>query len=766
MAATLDSVFAGTNITLSNGDLTAQYSVASAANGHAVFANTPALVTGKYYWEVVVDEVSATSFPYAAVGVSPGLDGDLNGHAPGLESHTYNGSGTKSHNVASGVAYGTAWTNGDVVGIALDMDIGAIWFSLNGTWQDSATISEIQAGTTTNAAFTGLDDRAQYPVTSVGNGGSAQAQITHRFDSASFSHTVPTGFTAGLEAFAAAYDQWDGRLNNRSAQGAIVALQDVHFDVSSSNNDASMFGRYGFTGGKYYFEVEILLDSSGTERVGVGNTFSSIGTLGSQTTSYGYMSNGQKINSSSGQSYGATYTAGDVIGVAVDFDAGVIWFSKNDVWQDSATLTEVQDGTTTNAAYTFTASGTYHIVVSGVNASSGDDSSFRMHSDPANFSGTQPTGFDAWAPPFSVNGAFVVTPEMAGTGSVSPIHADGGFAITPAMSGAGGSTTNRGDGSFPVPVSVAGTGSVSPIHADGGFAVTPAVTGTLRGRITADGAFSVTPAMAGTTVLAVNGSIDAALGILGSSIDGLVTTDAAINAQLDGPESAIAGAVGVDGSIGADLGELESAVAGQVEYTGSISGALGVLGASITGFVPVSGAIDADLGVVGAYIVGDVGLADTVHVAVMNLKTLAITEYESYPFNSLIEWNGQHYGADENGIYLLTGDSDAGTDIDARLRTGITDHDSDVTKRVSDVYLSGKSSKPVLFSLLLDEGAEKYDYEVPLDATASYNAYKADVGRGARARFLQYEFANTQGADMELDYADIMVEEIERRRKR
>ena len=39
--------------------------------------------------------------------------------------------------------------------MAVDVDTGTIWFSKNGTWQNSATISEIGAGTTTNSAYTG-----------------------------------------------------------------------------------------------------------------------------------------------------------------------------------------------------------------------------------------------------------------------------------------------------------------------------------------------------------------------------------------------------------------------------------------------------------------------------------------------------------------------------------------------------------------------------------------------------------------------------------
>lgn len=67
----------------------------------------------------------------------------------------YSGDGTKYN--GSSASYGDSWdADGDIIGVALDMDNGAIWFSKNGTWQNSATAAEIAAGTTTNAAFTGL----------------------------------------------------------------------------------------------------------------------------------------------------------------------------------------------------------------------------------------------------------------------------------------------------------------------------------------------------------------------------------------------------------------------------------------------------------------------------------------------------------------------------------------------------------------------------------------------------------------------------------
>jgi len=53
-------------------------------------------------------------------------------------------------------------------------------------------------------------------------------------------------------------------------------------------------------------------------------------------TGYCYADNGQKYTNNSGTSYGATYTQGDVIGVAYDADAGTVVFYKNGVSQGTA----------------------------------------------------------------------------------------------------------------------------------------------------------------------------------------------------------------------------------------------------------------------------------------------------------------------------------------------------------------------------------------------------------------------------------------------
>jgi hypothetical protein len=51
---------------------------------------------------------------------------------------------------------------------------------------------------------------------------------------------------------------------------------------------------------------------------------------------YGYLNNGQKYNNASGASYGASFATNDVIGIALDLDAGTLVFYKNGVSQGTA----------------------------------------------------------------------------------------------------------------------------------------------------------------------------------------------------------------------------------------------------------------------------------------------------------------------------------------------------------------------------------------------------------------------------------------------
>ena len=105
----------------------------------------------------------------------------------------------------------------------------------------------------------------------------------------------------------------------------------------------------GMTSGKFYAEAKVTGGSGGNSIFGItGEIHRSNATdyLGTDAYDYSYLGGtGNKINSNNDSSYGATFTTGDIIGIAVDLDNLKIYFSKNGVWQNSGDPTSGATGT-------------------------------------------------------------------------------------------------------------------------------------------------------------------------------------------------------------------------------------------------------------------------------------------------------------------------------------------------------------------------------------------------------------------------------------
>jgi len=90
---------------------------------------------------------------------------------------------------------------------------------------------------------------------------------------------------------------------------------------------------FGMASSKWYCEMTVAAVGS---TIGLGiYSASAIGTANG-TKSRGYLSSGVKYSNGSTSAYGATFTTGDVIGMAVDVDAGTLEFYKNNVSQGVA----------------------------------------------------------------------------------------------------------------------------------------------------------------------------------------------------------------------------------------------------------------------------------------------------------------------------------------------------------------------------------------------------------------------------------------------
>ena len=115
-------------------------------------------------------------------------------------------------------------------------------------------------------------------------------------------------------------------------------LSNGNLDFLSYNGLFTIFSTIGISSGKWYFEATPSGSDAAYAMVGVANAFASTTDyVGANANSWGYYaSNGNKYNSGTGTAYGASYGSGDVIGAALDMDAGTLTFYKNGASQGTA----------------------------------------------------------------------------------------------------------------------------------------------------------------------------------------------------------------------------------------------------------------------------------------------------------------------------------------------------------------------------------------------------------------------------------------------
>lgn len=166
----LDNV--GTTRTVSNGNL--QVTGNSYNYGHA----TVAVSSGKWYWEIT--PTSGTATYGASIGVDFGYSTTSGGY-PGntATSYAYIETGSKFTN-SSATAYGSSYTDNDVIGVALDLDAGTLVFYKNGVSQGTA--------------FSGLSGTA-FPFLGARSGSGTEVLVAN-FGQRPFAYTPPTGFVA------------------------------------------------------------------------------------------------------------------------------------------------------------------------------------------------------------------------------------------------------------------------------------------------------------------------------------------------------------------------------------------------------------------------------------------------------------------------------------------------------------------------------------------------------------------------------------------
>ena len=184
------------NTTLSEGNLKCVTGTGTSQVATSTFAPN----AGKWYWEVKADDSTALM-----VGVADVTASLANSDWQASGGYYYYNTGVTYHN-NSGSSYGDSWSDGDTIGVALDLDNNKIYFSKNGTFQNSGDPTSGSTGTGSAFTLTGQ----YFPALSNGsthNGATAQMNFGSPPYSISsgnsdgngygnFEYSVPSGYYA------------------------------------------------------------------------------------------------------------------------------------------------------------------------------------------------------------------------------------------------------------------------------------------------------------------------------------------------------------------------------------------------------------------------------------------------------------------------------------------------------------------------------------------------------------------------------------------
>lgn len=151
----------------------------------------------------------------------------------------------------------------------------------------------------------------------------------------------------------------------------------------------------------------------------------------------------------------------------------------------------------------------------------------------------------------------------------------------------------------------------------------------------------------------------------------------------------------------------------------------------------------------------------------MNTDSRAASRYTNYPFNSFMRIGKRYYGVSDTGLYRLEGEDDAGADIAAKLRLGMSSLGTRVMKRVASGYLGYTADGDLRLKIISADPTtgerEAHVYRLYVSGAGSQREGRVKLGKGMKAVYFDFQIENVDGADFELDVIEILPVFLTRR---
>ena len=155
---------------------------------------------------------------------------------------------------------------------------------------------------------------------------------------------------------------------------------------------------------------------------------------------------------------------------------------------------------------------------------------------------------------------------------------------------------------------------------------------------------------------------------------------------------------------------------------------------------------------------------DQHYTMVTNTKTLGLSEYSGYNFNSIS--NG--LAADSNGIYSLGGTDDNTSSIIPEIITGIMTFDSEEVKgyltQVTHHYLGLTNNNDlVLQTVVQEKGVKKKRSYILTPTNSALDTRRVKTGKGVKSRYWQFILTSVENTDFELNDWQVLPLKLPRR---
>lgn len=185
--ATWDPSNHGTNVALSDGNLTASGTGGSDFTGPNSVRATLSISSGKWYFEVTTTYATHSGPGFCNGSFDPEGSTWLGGDSHSLlwrnNGIVYCGLGNKG---------ASSFANGDVLQLAIDMDSRKLWIGKNGTWLESG---DPAAGTNPFMTSAEMPSGDFFPGAVVYD---SLGIVTANFGASAFTYSVPSGFNSGV----------------------------------------------------------------------------------------------------------------------------------------------------------------------------------------------------------------------------------------------------------------------------------------------------------------------------------------------------------------------------------------------------------------------------------------------------------------------------------------------------------------------------------------------------------------------------------------